>query len=113
MKLIRNTTPDGRCKYALVRLDKIRAMDMSANFLNRVEDALSVLYNTGFLEYAGKNDPEEAFVIKLKDAHAPAALLAYAQSAHRPGEHRDDELAADVLDLVERAQQHPGRHRPD
>lgn len=110
MRLIRNTTEDGRCKYALVRMDKIPALHGMEQ--DRIKAALAVLEELEVLEYAGKGDPEEAFVIKLKDVNAPAALLAYAEAA-RVGTDRDKELSDDVFDLIGRAEYHPHRHKPD
>lgn len=108
MRLIRNTTPDGKCKYALVRLDKIRKSTDG----NKVESqvCLERLEKLGFLEYAGKNDNEEAFVIKLKDAYAYKALLSYAHTASDCG---DSELAMDVEELALRSRNHPKRKLPD
>lgn len=118
MRLVRNQTEDGKCKYALVRMDRLRAMKASddprqisrANF---VEGALEEMHRFGVLEFAGKNDPEECFVIKLKDVHAPPALFAYAKSANEPGPNQDIELALEVTELASRARNHPQRHRPD
>lgn len=36
MKLIRNTTDDGTCKYALIRLDKMRAQNENKLEINRI-----------------------------------------------------------------------------
>ena len=56
-------------------------------------------------------DPEnDFFVIKLKDKHAAAALLAYASSAQADG---DLELSADVRRLAREAAAHPCQKRPD
>lgn len=115
MRLVRNQTQDGKCKYALVRLDKMRLAENDKGGLAdpTVVAALKLLENRGLLEYAGKGDPEEAFVIKLKDVHAPPALRAYADSAeNRPGS-VDKELAKDVHELADRAGVHPNRHNPD
>ncbi len=112
MRLIRNTTEDGRCKYAIVRLDKLRKMEQSEpthGWLNRARVALGTLKGLGLLEYGEKGSEEECFVIKLKDINAPAALMAYAISAA----HRDEELATDVEELAERAACHPNKKQPD
>lgn len=108
MRLVRNTTPDGKCKYALVRMDKIRKLKVNQN-LGGVEAALKVLEDAKVLEYAGKGDPEEAFVIKLKDVNASAALDAYADSIY---EH-DPALAHDVYDLSKRSDNREDSHQPD
>jgi hypothetical protein len=40
MRLIRNTTKDGRCKYALVRLDKIRNLPVGTEMEKCITRAL-------------------------------------------------------------------------
>jgi hypothetical protein len=76
MKLVRNTTDDGKCKFALIE----RLKD------NKVEFGLPHTEN-------------EFFVIKLKDANAKEALEAYANAA----ESTDPELASEVRELALRA----------
>lgn len=90
-------TPDGRCKYALVRLDKAaRYNEMEQD---RIREAFAVLEELEVLEYAGKGDPDEAFVIKLKDINSTLALVAYAKAASGT----DKELSDEVLELAKRA----------
>jgi hypothetical protein len=79
MRLIRNTTPDGSCKYRLWN-----------NALGRFEDDDK------------PGDLNEFFLIKLKDRNSEAALLAYAASV----EVRDPEFAADVRELAARSGPH-------
>jgi len=76
MRLERNINADGFGKYSLV---------------NHKKD--------GELEHGMPGTKDEFFVIKLKDLHAKAALLAYAKSA----EFYDSEYAADIRDLAARA----------
>lgn len=106
MRLVRNTTTDG--KYALVRLDKLRlaqkALDRIrtpnyGDLIATVQTMLKSLENLGLLEYGIAGNSDEFFAIKLKDCAARAALEAYASAIQ---EH-DAELAADVLELAERA----------
>jgi hypothetical protein len=105
-RLIRNTTEDGRCKYALVRLDKITTEN-----LNKIEAALSTLYHAGVLEYGEKGSEEEFFAIKLKDVNAPFSLRAYAVSClvTLPNE---EQFAKDIFELADRAEKHPIRKIP-
>lgn len=87
MRLIRNTTPDGSCKYRLWN-----------NALGRFEDDDK------------PGDLNEFFAIKLKDRNSEAALLAYAAAI----EPRDPEFAADVRELAARAgPNHPACKDPD
>ena len=76
MKLVRNTTSDGKCKYALVERLK-----------------------NDNIEYGLPKTENEFFVIKLKDVNAKAALEAYAESAKST----DPELAKEVLELASRS----------
>lgn len=106
MKLVRNTTQDGTCKYALVRLDKAKAL--TADDLPAFNLAVGLLEDMGVLEYGKKGDPDEFFAIKLKDVWSKPALVAYAQNC------MDRELARDVMDLAYRSGiDHPNCKKPD
>lgn len=114
MRLVRNTTTDGTCKYALIRLDKLRLMASSGDDVTRLRAEMAELnlkqaQRWGILEYAGKGDREEAFVIKLKDINAAPALHAYSEAAFDS----DPELAKDVAELALRADSREDRHIPD
>lgn len=87
MRLARNTSHDGRGKYAIID--------------NR----------TGEKTEAKAGDPEEFFVIKLKDRHAYAALRAYADDVVMAS--GDLEYAREVYDLALRAANMPNRKLPD
>lgn len=76
MKLDRNINSDGRGKYRLWN-QRRQAWD----------------------DDCGVGEPNEFFVIKLKDRHAQVALDAYADSVERA----DPEYAAEVRDLADRA----------
>ena len=83
MKLYRNGNPNGRGKYGIV--------DLREDPYKKIEFGLP-------------GTKEEFFVIKLKDKHSKAALLAYAESA----EFYDKEFAEEVRELAARA----GRDNP-
>ena len=86
MRLIRNTSDDGRCKYALID--------------NRTGEKLE----------ASAGHPEEFFVLKLKDEFSEPALRAYANAARD----WDPEFASDVDEMADRAgKNHPLCKRPD
>jgi hypothetical protein len=76
MKLVRNTTPDGTCKYSLIEHHKG----------NHIEQGLPGTEN-------------EFFVLKLKDKYAQAALNAYVEAVGDD----DPEYAAEVKELADRA----------
>lgn len=80
MKLKRNTTPDGMCKYSLIEHEKD----------DHVEHGLPGTAN-------------EFFVLKLKDIHAKAALLAYAESVAASYAQGSQEYADDVIELANRS----------
>jgi hypothetical protein len=122
VKLTRNLTDDGTCKYALVRLDKLRKLPPEQAHI--ASDALKILAEAGVLEYGAKGDREEFFVLKLKDAFAPSALRALKQEAALfasgesiMGREKDArrwlEYAWEINQLVLRAMNHPERKLPD
>jgi len=90
MRLLRNTTKDGKCKYSLIEHEKD----------DHVESGLPKTEN-------------EFFVIKLKDKYAKAALEEYDRAVSLdPG--GDKEYDEDVLDLADRAgTDSPWCKRPD
>lgn len=108
MRLVRNTTEDGTCKYALIRLDKLQA---SEGPLTK-EKILAVAGDLApYIEFGLPNTEDEFFTIKLKDINAKAALDAYAVSA---SQNADDELSNDVLQLSFRAgTDNPWCKKPD
>jgi hypothetical protein len=103
MKLDRSTNPDGRGKYALIKLRNLPKADAETN------ERLTALNTGGFVEFGNVGDDDEFFVIKLKDAYAAAALTAYAQAALAD----DPEYANEILQMAARAALHPQRHKPD
>lgn len=108
MKLMRNVTPDGQCKYAAVRMDKIAALEAKDQVAAR--SALEMLADLGLLENPKPGDREEFFLIKLKDVYAEPALVAYANSVGK----FDPEFAADVYSLTHRAGlRNPFHKEPD
>lgn len=110
MRLTRNTTSDGRCKYALVRLDKIRAAQEQDP---TVQAALKLLENRGLLEYGEKGSEEEAFTIKLKDRFAADALQAYASKVRQSTSTEEWREYADEIDeIAVRSLRHPKRKLP-
>jgi len=103
MQLDRNISADGKCKYALVKLRKVKALKSQ-----EVAHALSVLENRGILDYASEGD-SECFVIRLKDKYAAPTLAAYAMGAMDD----DAQYAEEVLQLARKAAAHPNKKRPD
>ena len=79
MRLKRNTTEDGKCKYALIEREKG----------DRVE-------------YGIPKTEDEFFVIKLKDKYARAALIGYLEALTSQPEY-DDEYARDIAELAQRS----------
>ncbi len=83
MKLDRNINPDGRGKYALVRLRDIEeGTEAHAILLHLVE--------LGHLDWGFPQQPDEFFVIKLRDKYAFHALSAYADAVREAAVHSND-----------------------
>ncbi len=85
MKLDRNINPDGRGKYALIKLREL------------------------YIDH-GDTPDTEFFVIRLKDKYAEAALRAYADAAIIDGE---SEWGLEVGALAAKAAAHPNKRKPD
>jgi hypothetical protein len=79
MRLVRNTTTDGMCKYSLIEHQK-----------------------GDHIEHGLPGTENEFFVLKLKDKHAYAALVGYLESLTGADEY-DDEYALDLQELARRA----------
>lgn len=108
MKLMRNVTPDGQCKYAAIRMDKLAALpsDQQHDALT----ALMLLNGMDLLENPRPGEREEFFLIKLKDRHSAAALYAYETSIWPT----DPEFAQEVHQLAARAgERSPWCKEPD
>lgn len=103
MKLDRNLNPDGRGKYALL---KLRCQDKPIP--QDCDYAAELLHSNGLLDY-GDTPDSEFFVIRLKDKFAGMALTAYGIAAMKD----DPEWAQEVLKLAEKAIHHPNQKMPD
>lgn len=104
MKLDRNINPDGRGKYALV---KLRELDPE-KFTPEVFKAVDMLIDNGIVDL-GNTQETEFFVIRLRDKYAAAALDAYSMAAFS----NDPEWAAEVQNLAKKAAEHPNKKNPD
>lgn len=101
MKLDRDINPDGKGKYALVKL--------RGELTEDEKYAFSVLQESGRLDWGNTID-SEFFVIRLKDKYAGAGLHAYARKARED----DAEYGEAVRQLADRAgPYHPNCQRPD
>lgn len=104
MKLDRNINPDGRGKYALVKVRSIRDGDTA------VDAALRILDDAGILDW-GTTPETEFFVIRLKDEYAPNALFAYGIAATV---HGDPEYGQEIEEMSRRSGvNHPNCKKPD
>lgn len=103
MKLDRNINPDGRGKYALLKLRR-----QEKPFPPACQDAANTLKDFGLLDF-GDTPETDFFVIRLKDKYAAPALAAYAYAAMRD----DPEYAAEVSELARMAAKHPNPKQPD
>jgi hypothetical protein len=99
--LIRNMSPDGKCKYALVRLDRLREASPVTKALG--EGALDQIQSMDLLEYGEKGTAEEFFVLKLKDRFTASAIEEYARRVRlhaREFEFRDPEQFNNWMEYV-------------
>lgn len=99
MHLDRNLSKDGKGKYALINLRKI-----PGNPNTPEELAAAILANPECVEFGRVGDPDEFFLIKLKDVHAEVALEAYGNSASL----FDPVFGGEVLNLAS----HSGPNHP-
>lgn len=95
MQLDRDINQDGKGKYALINLRKLPGgrIDTAADL------AAAILANPESVEFGRVGDPDEFWVVKLKDKHAEEALRAYAVAASGD----DIQYAAAVERLAGRA----------
>jgi len=103
MKLDRSINPDGRGKYAILKLRR-----QEKPFTPECQEAAITLRDAGLLEFGNTDDPG-FFVIKLKDKYAAVALAAYAMAAYDD----DPEYSSEVMKLAKIAMKHPNKHKPD
>ena len=112
---LRNASADGYGKYAVLNLRKLAQLahgggDTPHQYSPEVQAALDTLDRLGVLDRGAAGDPDEFFVVKLKDQFAAGALRGYAEMA----EAVDSELASYVFELATRAGVHsPFCKRPD
>lgn len=100
MKLDRNTTADGRDKYALLKLRKLddfRGTDGAVT--EPIAAAIRTLEQAGMLDY-GTTPESEFFVLRLKDRWAGGPLMNYAERALADNE---DEYAREIMAMAKRA----------
>ena len=123
MKLTRNLTADGTCKYALIRLDKLRQAGITMDTLKAdLKDVHLVqpipeipssewpaVTLGDMVEFGEVGTPDEFLVIKVKDVNAPYGLFAYAEAAGAT----DRELQSEVLDIVARSKACAVKKLPD
>lgn len=95
MKLDRNINQSGKGKYALVRLRGIEAGSEAHKLLWQ-------LYDLGVLDWGMVGDPDEFFVMKLKDKFSYRGLLGYMKGIELE-ETPEFEFAQAILDMAKRA----------
>lgn len=108
MKLVRNTTKDGSCKYALLRLDKLRR---DFKFIDKDDFFKKYPELKDYIEIGEPKSEEEFFAIKLKDINSTVPLVEYARSCRDNG---DKEISEQVMELAYRSStKHPYCQIPD
>jgi hypothetical protein len=105
MKLDRNINPDGKGKYALI---KLRMVDEGCEEVTSFGVHVAWHFPDEAIDFG--RGGEDFFVIRLKDRFAEAALRAYAQEAREWG---DFEYAREIEGLADAARDHPNKKTPD
>lgn len=106
MKLDRNIHADGRGKYALILLRKLRSGN---TYSGEVEQAIQTLAKAGLIDWGIVGTESEFFVIRLKDRYAAPSLFAYANAAAAD----DPQWASEVREMALRAELSPWQKQPD
>ena len=114
MRMDRNENADGCGKYAVVNLRRLNALcgvgETSRRWPPDIVAAMRTLEKAGVLEWGAVGQPDEFFLVKLKDKHAQAALGAYAWSVSAD----DPEFGREVAALASRSGPgHPLCKAPD
>jgi hypothetical protein len=106
MQLIRNETESGVGKYIVL---KVQGTGMEPR---TVEDVVEMIkQHPDCVQFGRVGEPDEFFVVKLKDINAPGALNGYAVLAGKNG---DVELATEVAELsIRSGSNHPNCKVPD
>jgi hypothetical protein len=102
MKLDRNNNPDGKGKYALVKLRNFPAEQWAQN---EVAFALKTLAAHGMLDYGDLGTESEFMVMRLKDKYAYKGLMGYFRAVSDDDE-PDLEYAQEILDMANRSGPH-------
>lgn len=108
MQLVRNNQTNGTCKYALVRLDKMRKDGKFKSVPQFLEKFPGL---DGYIEFGAPRSKEEFFVIKFKDLASTETLMTYAAEAKRLG---DEEFSNEIIGLLHRTGEfHPNSKQAD
>ncbi len=108
MQLVRNNQTNGTCKYALVRLDKMRKDGKFKSVPQFLEQFPGL---DGYIEFGAPRSKEEFFVIKFKDLASTETLMTYAAEAKRLG---DEEFSNEIIGLLHRTGEfHPNSKQAD
>jgi len=105
MKLNRNESAGGIGKYIVIKTEGLEEIPTTP-----VELAAAILKHPECVQFGKVGDPDEFFVLKLKDENADAALFAYSDKVMRT----DIEYGEDIYNLAERSGlNHPHCKTPD
>ena len=96
MKLDKDTNDDGIQKYAVINLRRLNSFN---KWTPEISNAFKILEEAGVLEWGHTGDPNEFFLIKLKDKYAKHALEQYSVAVGND----DPEYANAVFELSKRA----------
>jgi hypothetical protein len=97
MKLDRNLNKDGKGKYALIQLRKVRRGSEEWRML-------LVLHEKGILEWGYVGDIDEFFTIKLRDKYSDSGLRGYRTAVEKDAAKNSNDNVK-FKDLMEYARQ--------
>jgi glutamine synthetase type III len=106
VRLERNVSPDGLCKYIAIKVNKLKG----ARPKNRMELIKALMdADDDAVVFGEVGSEDEFFLLMLKDENTPEALAAYGRSIFRS----DPAMAYDVQEMMNRSLDHPSRKKPD
>lgn len=121
MQLVRNSEGEVKNKYALlyaVKLAEMRADPTQKERVAAIDAAISLLENSGLINWGEKGSPNEFIALMLKDRFTQKALRAYGFSAVKEGALTDNyelfDYGYEIYELSKRSgPDHPNCKLPD
>ncbi len=80
MKLIRNISHDGRCKYALIRMQELTPAEQDCIIEEAGHESWETTVASAAILIGNESPSDQFFVLKYKDKFTASALRAYANA---------------------------------